>query len=144
METSYSPSKETFFDLFLDLVHFVDVFPHPRLTLEVLLTEQEEHRVAKKRTRWKGKNYRVEDRLLREVTARIQLRTTADLADFLPDGLPAEFTTAEIASLADIPRWLAQKMAYCLRKTGALETTGKRGNAILYRLVSEEKDSIAA
>jgi hypothetical protein len=32
-------------------------------------------------------------------------------------------------------RRLAQQMAYCLRAMGVLETTGKRGNAIVHRRV---------
>jgi hypothetical protein len=47
--------------------------------------------------------------------------------------LGESFTTEEIARLAPMPRWLAQKMAYCLRKTGAIEPHGKRGNSWLYR-----------
>src|SRR5271155_2182010 len=34
----YSPRRETIADLFADLVHFVGVFPHPRLALEVVFT----------------------------------------------------------------------------------------------------------
>ncbi|MCA9110459.1 MAG: hypothetical protein KDA52_10950, partial [Planctomycetaceae bacterium] len=39
--TRTSPKRETFFDLFDELVNFVTVFPHQRLSLHVLLTEQE-------------------------------------------------------------------------------------------------------
>ena len=128
----YSPSRETIYDLFLDLVHFVGVFPHPRLTLEAVLTEQEEHRVPAPKRRWRSRGYRVEDRFLRSIQGRVELRSAADLAGLLPQDLPAVFTTAELAEATAIPRWLAQKMAYCLRKTGAVETAGKRGNAVLY------------
>jgi len=48
--------------------------------------------------------------------------------------LPAAFTTADIARLASIPRWLAQKMAYCLREGKMIELIGKRGRANLYRV----------
>ena len=44
-----------------------------------------------------------------------------------------DFSTEDIARLAGIPRWLARKMAYCLRKTGATTIAGKRGNSVLYR-----------
>ncbi len=43
-----SPKHETLFHLFDDLVHFVEVFPHPRLTLQVLLTVQEEERLPRR------------------------------------------------------------------------------------------------
>jgi hypothetical protein len=32
------------------------------------------------------------------------------------------------------PVWLAQKMSYCLRHMGVIETAGRKGNAILYHL----------
>lgn len=136
VSTRLSPLHETPLHLFADLVHFVDVFPHPQLTLEVLLTEQEEHRVAMRPRRWRGKDYRVQDRLLVSVASRHSLRTAEDLAALLPEGLNDQFTTADIARAAGIPRWLAQKMAYCLRRTGAVDCTGKRGNAVLYRRIA--------
>ena len=58
----------------------------------------------------------------------------ADALALLPAGLPASFDTAELAAAAGIDRRLAQQMAYCLRHAGALEPTGKRGRAALYRL----------
>jgi hypothetical protein len=127
-----SPRHETIHDIFQDLVHFVSVFPHPRLTLEVLLTEQEETRVPKRKRWFRSKDYTVADRRLVAVRSRHVFRTAVDLARLLPEGLDPQFTTADIARLSAIPRWLAQKMAYCLRQTGAIEIAGKRGNAVLY------------
>lgn len=137
--TRTSPRHETLLHLFDDLVHFVEIFPHPHLTLDILLTDQEEHRIAKRPRRWRGKDYSVEDRLLRSVTSRYSLRTLDDLRALLPPDLSDPFTTAEIARMADIPRWLAQKMAYCLRKIGAIQCDGKRRNALLYRRVSADR-----
>lgn len=128
----FSPTRETVLNVFQELVHFIRVFPHPRLTLEVLLTEQEEHRVTRPRRRRRGPDFRVEDRLLRSVVSRKTLRTVADLRKLLPADLPPQFTTGDLASKAGIPRWLAQKMAYCLRVTGAITTLGKQGNSVLY------------
>jgi hypothetical protein len=128
----YSPTRETVLNLFEDLVHFVHVFPHPRLTIEVVLTTQEEHRITRVRRRRRGPDFRVADRLLVDVVSTQKLKTAADLRKLLPTALPAEFTTAELAHHAQIPRWLAQKMAYCLRKTGAIDVVGKQRNAVLY------------
>jgi hypothetical protein len=127
----YSPTRETVLNLFEDLVHFVNVFPHPRLTLEVVLTTQEEHRITRVRRR-RGPDFRVDDRLLVEVVSTRRLKTAGDLRKLLPATLPATFTTGELGQHAGIPRWLAQKMAYCLRKTGAITVVGKRGNAWEY------------
>jgi hypothetical protein len=127
-----SPRHETVYDVFLDLVHFVDVFPHPRLTLHVLLTEQEEHRRPVAKRRWKSKGYRVASRRLVGVVERHVFRTADDLAGLLPRTLPAAFSTADISRGLGIPRWVAQKMAYCLRETDAVRHVGKSGNAWLY------------
>lgn len=132
VSSRYSPRKDNIYNLFDDMVYFVDVFPHPRLELEILLTEQEEHRLPKKKKRWRRKDYDIQELRLREVQNRIALKTIDDLLDLLPDGLPLEFTTADLAKCADIPRWLAQKMAYCLRKFSAIDVIGKHKNALLY------------
>lgn len=142
VSTRYSPRKETVHDLFLELVHFVGVFPHPGLTLHVLLTEQEEHRLPRKARRWRGKDYRVEDRRLVAVRERHEFRTAADLLSLLPATTPESFTTADLARDAGIPRWLAQKMAYCLRMTDAVRVVGKTGNSVLYQ--RGESDAIRA
>jgi hypothetical protein len=130
--TRISPKHATLLDIFDELVHFCRLFPHPGLTLEILLTEQEEHRIGTRKRRWRDKGYRVEDRHLLEITDRCTLQTTADLRALLPDDLPQPFTTSDIAARAGIPRWLAQKAAYCLRETGTASLTGKIGNSLLY------------
>jgi hypothetical protein len=134
-----SPRHETIYDLFDDLVHFVDVFPHPRLTLEVLLTEQEETRIPKRKRWYRSKDYSIADRRLIAVRGRHIISSAADLSRLLPDGLEETFTTADIARLAKIPRWLAQKMAYCLRRVGSVAIAGKRRSAVLYCLVVPQK-----
>jgi hypothetical protein len=136
ISTRRSPRHETIADLFADLVYFVEVFPHPRLTLEVVLTHQEEHRVPARKRWWRGPDFRVTDRLLVGIEGRVTLRTNEDLLRLLPEGLGETFTTGEIARLSPMPRWLAQKMAYCLRKTGAIEQLSKRGNSWIYRAVN--------
>jgi len=98
----------------------------------VLLTEQEETRIPKRKRWFRGKDFTVVERRLVAVRSRHSFRTAADLARLLPADLEEPFTTSDIARLADIPRWLAQKMTYCLRHAGAIEVVGKRKNAVLY------------
>lgn len=138
-----SPLHQGWLHLFDDLVHFVDVFPHPRLTLEVVLTEQEELREPRQTRRRFGRTYRVCDRRLTAVLERRAIRTPTDLLAFLPPGLPREFTTADLAQLGAIPRWLGQRIAYCLRETGAARQVGKRGNAGLYSLTIRRRRKVA-
>jgi hypothetical protein len=56
----------------------------------------------------------------------------ADLVALVACPLPTPFHTGHIATGLDIPRWLAQRIAYCLRHMGAAEAVGKQRNAWLY------------
>lgn len=134
-----SPRHESLYTLFEELVHFVDVFPHRRLTLEVLLVEQEETRIPRRKRWFRGKDYVLLERRLVAIRERHLFRTAADLSQLLPAGLDAAFTTADVARLAEIPRWLAQKMLYCLRHTGAAVAVGKQRNTLVYTRTSTDR-----
>ena len=128
----YSPLRRTVFHLFEELVHLGSLFPHPRLQLDVVLVEQEEWRIARAKRRFNGPNFRVEDRLLLSVISKQTFKTARDLAGLLPENLPLTFHTQDVAREASLPRWLAQKMVYCLKQSGAIRSVGKTGNSILY------------
>lgn len=133
-----SPARQSLAHLFLELVHF-GVFPHPRLQLDVLLIEQEEIRIPPTaRSSWK-KKYSVQDRMLVSVQRHIRLKTAADLWRELAVSLTGEFTTGELAAAIGVPRWLAQKAAWCFRRMEFIDACGKQGNSIVYRLVKKSR-----
>lgn len=130
-----SPKRGDLLDVFEDLVHFSTVFPRRRLTLEIVAIEAEEIRLDKNTKRWRKKRYKCVDQKLVAVHDSIELKTIKDLLGMLPiEHLPTPFDTAELAAAMQRPRWFAQKVAYCLRQTGAAKLDGKRGNSQLYRL----------
>ncbi len=63
-----------------------------------------------------------------------RIDNTADLVGLIPQGMPIEFTTADLAAGLGRPRRSAQQMAFCLARTGVITPTGKRGNAVTYRI----------
>jgi hypothetical protein len=130
-----SPKQRSLLDLFEELVHFTRVFPHRRLTLEVPLIEIEESRYpGHGRRRWRRDNdFQVEDQRLLEIHDTHQFRSAVDLCRMLPDSLPKPFHTGHLAAGLGVERWIAQRMAYCLRTTGAVKSVGKQGGAWLYR-----------
>jgi hypothetical protein len=129
-----SPKQGTILDLFEELVHFTRVFPHRRLTIEVPLVEIEEWRYpGHGRRRWRRDNdHIVEDQRLVEVHSIQQFRTAADLCRLLPPKLPKPFHTGHIAEGLGVQRWIAQRMAYCMRQCGAIQSVGKLRGAWLY------------
>jgi hypothetical protein len=130
-----SPKRGQVLDLFDELIYFTRVFPHKRLTLEVLLVEVEELRYpGHGRRRRRGKrDFQIEDQRLLGVVEAHRFRTLTDLRKVLPQQLPATFHTGDLAECLEINRWVAQRIAYCLRETGAIKSVGKQGNALLYR-----------
>ena len=129
-----SPKQGTLLDVFEDLVHFTRVFPHRRLTLEVLQVEIEEWRYpGHGRRRWRRNNdHQIEDQRLVDVHGICAFRTAADLCQMLPPALPRPFHTGHLAEQLGVARWIAQRMAYCLREMGAIQSVGKLRGAWLY------------
>jgi hypothetical protein len=135
IRSRFSPKRSDCLDLFIDLVHFSTVFPRKRLTLEILLIEAEEIRVDRPARRARGKSYRTLDMRLIRSDDSISLQTTKDLLGLLPmKQLPREFDTKQLAEAMERPRWFAQKVAYCLRTMGAIQSVERRRNAHLYQL----------
>ncbi|MFN9720319.1 MAG: hypothetical protein ACK58L_16605, partial [Planctomycetota bacterium] len=134
VRSRFSPMKATLAHLFLELVHF-PVFPNKRLRLDVLLTEQEEIRIPPSEyTSWR-KRFSVEDRSLVSIRRCVELRTARDLWNALDLTLPKMFTTADIQKAGQMPRWLAQKIAWCFRRMDFFKVCGKSGNSLVYRHV---------
>lgn len=129
----YSPLRRSILNVFDELVHFGDVFPHPKLTFEIVMIEQEELRISRRKKRFNGPDFAVEDRTLKTVLSKQTFRTVKDFAALLPPTLESPFSSADLATQAKIPRWLAQKMAYFLRKVGAIDVVGKAKNSMLYQ-----------
>ncbi len=136
-----SPKRGRLLDLFEELIYFTRVFPHENLTVEVPLIHVEQLRSPsrkKRRRRW-HKTHVVDDVKLESVERTVELQRPSDLIGLLE--LPRNaamlradtFNTADLASAIDRPRYAAQQIAYVLRKTGAIESTGRTRSGIVYR-----------
>ncbi len=138
-----SPKRGSILNLFDELVYFTRVFPHKRLTLEVPLVEIEEWRYPGhgRRRRRRENDFQVEDQRLICVREVHRLRTPRDLAALVCDRLnscplPRPFHTGELAESLEVRRWIAQRIAYCLRKIGSIRQVGKSGNSCLYEFAT--------
>jgi hypothetical protein len=125
-----SPKRGSLVDIFDDLMGVVRIFPHTNLDIEILGVTIDEVRIARRRR----PGYTVADRRLGEIRETATLARACDLWSLLPavsdDDQP--FTTAELARRIGRPVWFAQRVAYCLRKTGAARVVGKTGNRLIY------------
>jgi hypothetical protein len=128
-----SPRHGRIEDIFSRLVSIPSLLCLPGFEIELVLTHQDELRVHRPGRAYRRRGWVVTGRRLVAVEERRVLASPADAAELLPPGLPDLFDTAELAMAAAIDRRLAQRMTYCLRAMGVLETAGKRGGAVVHR-----------
>jgi hypothetical protein len=135
-----SPKHGSLLQVFDELIRFPDLLAETNFSLELLLTQEEEvrHHEPHRRSRrsWSRRRWMTHERRLLDVLSAHRFDTPDDLAALLPDSLLAvdaePFTTADLAAALNERKRLAQKIAYCMRKSGVLQVVGKKGNAFLY------------
>jgi hypothetical protein len=125
-----SPRRGVLHDVFDDLIGVVRVFPNVNLDIEILGVTTDEVRVPRRRR----PGYTVADRRLGAIHETTSLVHAADLWALLPDSCDGRqpFTTHDLAQQLGRPLWFAQRVAYCLRLTGAARVVGKTGNRLVY------------
>jgi len=127
-----SPKKGSRHEIFAELVSFPDLLCSERFSLEIAMIVEQEVRVYTGEKPWRQHGWVTVERQLLDVLKTHMFNKPNDLADLLPEELPDQFTTRDISHQGKIPRWLAQKMAYCLRGMGVIEQIGKKGRFNLY------------
>lgn len=136
-----SPKRGSLLDLFEELIYFTRVFPNPNLTIEVPLVHVEQFRSPRKKKRRRSwqKDFHVDDVRLEKIESTVTLASASDLLDLLgiagDDPLWAgdAFNTADLAKSIGTSRHASQQIAYVLRKTGAIDTIGRKRTGVRYR-----------
>ncbi len=129
-----SPRRGRVEHLFSELVRVARLVEHPNFSLEVVYTQEEELRAWHTDGSWRRRGWRTFDRRLLRITGAQRFDAPADYLGLLPSELRSGFDTHSLAQSLRIPRYLAQKMAYCLHSMGLLERE-KRGRGYVYRCV---------
>lgn len=132
-----SPKRGAVEEVFKELVSFPELLTTPNFSLDVLLIQEEEVRSYDGTRAWRRRGWVTEERRLLKVVDQQCFETPADMAALLPSDLDEPFTTADLAGAIGQRRWLAQKMAYCLREMDTIVQVGKQGNAFLYTRATE-------
>ncbi len=130
-----SPRHGSVFDVFPALVSIPALLAHPNLSLDVVMTVEEEVRAPRLRRRWRRPGYTRVDRRLLDVVQTHTVTAMADLFAMVVAHLPEQFTTNDLATAMKSSRDLAQQAAYCFREAGVTEICGKQGNTLVYRRV---------
>ena len=136
-----SPKRGNLFQLFPELVSIPNLIRHPNFSLEVLMIQEEEIRCNDGNGSWRRKGLSIMDHRLIGVLNQYLFVKPSEFLSLIPPGIEEPFSTKDLAECIDQPRWLAQKMAYCLRHMGIIEITGKDGNSLLYSSANPDKAS---
>jgi hypothetical protein len=128
-----SPRHGALADIASELITFPELLANPRFEIDVLLTSEEEYRAFVPGRCWRRRGWTVLERRLVEGIDQVVLSGAEDMARLLPKDLLQPFTTEDLAVRLRRPRRVAQHLAYCLSKVGAIEAVGKRGHSIEYR-----------
>jgi hypothetical protein len=127
-----SPREGGPFHLFDELISIAHLIKKGNLSLDILLTEEEEVRTADGKGSWWRGGVSIVDHRLLSVIQRIELHGPRDFLNLLPREMGAKFTNRELAGTARIRLGLAQKATWCLRKMGALRKAGMRGREFVF------------
>lgn len=127
-----SPVRGRPLAIFERLVTFPSLLAHPNLVVELLLCREDHVRAPEPR---RGRRFLRDpgERRLREIVERIELRTPADVLALA--AVPEDpFTNRDLAAALGCEARLAERVTYCLRHMGVLESAGKRGRAALFTI----------
>lgn len=127
-----SPKTGTFFDAFKELYKISMFLSNPNLHICLVLIDIEEYRLLNGWNETKKKGSSRYDRIPVALHDELYIGSKSDYCLLLPDDLPENFTSKELAKCAKIPLRLAQTALTVLKRTGAIKEVGKDGRCILY------------
>lgn len=126
-----SPKKGTYLLVFKELTAIAHLIAHPNLQIILCLIDSEEIRIADGTGSWRRKGIRIDDKRMLSFIDSYSIDTLKDLASLIPESVPHEFTTKDLAGIKGFP--YAGQMAWVLHKSGITERIGKSGRYWLYR-----------
>ena len=130
-----SPKKGNPSNIFNELIRIPNLINEDNFSMEILMVTIDEIRCNDGNGAWRRKGISLIDKKLIEVIDSTHLSSKEDFLKFLPDDLPSPFTNKDIAKSKNTTTKKAQKMSYCLKKMGAIEEVGKRGNELLFNII---------
>lgn len=142
-----SPVKGNRYTVFRELEGITEYLTHPNFRLCIMLMETDEYRVPqdkapKHQKKKRRKNaYAAYDKIPRELIDEIYIENISDWLSFLPEELPAEFTTADMAERG-MNIDTARLVMNVFRKADIARIVGKKGNTYVYSLNFFEEDSL--
>ena len=132
-----SPKGEGPWDLLRELYSIREHLLCPGLQLCVPVVEIEEYRLKDRRTR---RGYTRFERMPVRLIEEVWVHGPQEAAKLLPPGLEKEFTSKEFNTAGRFSKMQGSLALAAAREMGAVERTGSRGRAYLYRISGQERE----
>jgi hypothetical protein len=129
-----SPGKNGPWHLFKALLYAPELPLLPNVTIEIALVDILERRKDDGKGSWRRRGVSIVDKTLAGWRESIVLSGLNDYYRFVPFDKAEEFTAKDLAAKAGINAALARKCLYVLSRLGLVKRTGKRGNAVVYKI----------
>lgn len=129
-----SPLKGTAYRAFPELYRLRPFLLNERLRFSFPLIDMEEYRLLNGWSADRKKGSRRYDRIPLALFDELTIERREDYLQFLPFELPEEFTSADLAKTARIPKKTAGLVMNILAGLSIVVQTGKRGKSYLYRV----------
>ena len=130
-----SPRKGRLTDLFRELVMIPQMIGEDNFSMEILFIDEEEVRCEDGKGSWRRRGASIKDRKLMAVNDRVLFGKKTDFLKVLPNGLNRVFTNRELANLSKISIRTARQITYCLRKSGLIQITERKGRELAFQKV---------
>ena len=128
-----SPKKGTLYQIIPELYRIKMFIANPRLHFIISLIDVEETRCL---NGWSHNKKRGSSRMDGKPVAifdEVRIDTFSDYMVFLPDTLPGQFTSKDLAKTAKISQGSASTLLNVLLETRIIDRVGKTGNSFLYQ-----------
>ncbi len=130
-----SPLTGSAYQAFKELYRIKSYLSRENLHFRFPLVDMEEYRLLNGWSKDRKKGSCRYDRIPVSLYGEVVVEKRKDYLQFLPDGLPEEFTTKNLSETAKIPARTAGLVLNILAYLNVVEQSGKKGNAYLYRKI---------
>lgn len=127
-----SPKRWQPCEVFGELIYATKLLSRTNISLELVMIAKRETWLDDGNGSWRRGGQSIIGHELLAILERQRFERPADLARLLPEGLPEQFTVADIRECGAVRKRLAGRIAYVLREVGAIEQIGMDGRAYLY------------
>lgn len=134
-----SPKKGTPYMAFYELYKIKEFLLHPNFQLCLILLNMEEYRLLNGWSRDKKRGSSRYERIPVELIEEIWIHNRKDYRKLIPEQLKEEFVSRDFKKETGLSLASAQIALNILYYVGAVERTGKKGNAYCYRIASGEE-----